>query len=811
MIGPADMPAALHVPPYLSAGLTRVVTQADKPVQVPALLKGLAPGARPDLAVVSLAGHQLALALAGLAAHRPRALLVLSPPAPTAHPETDAALCRAWAMEHQCVLLGPRSLGIQRPHRQLNLSVTPKLALPGKVALVSQSDAIVSAVLDWAHDADLGFSTVVAVGDQAHLSAAQVLDYLATDPRTDSIAVYLESVASARALSSALRAAAAVKPVVVLKSGEGSRNPNSQSDAVFNALLRRGGAVRVPYFIQLFSSIKVLRSPVRPKGRRIAVLSNGSGPPQLALDIMGEGAAVLRSEFTLATTQALSSFLEEGADVRNPVVTRAALTPQIMAGILDVLTDDAGVDGVLVLLAPDSRVDMPAVVDQVVDSASKASKPIMACLMGESTMRPLRHRLDEAGIPSFRTPEAATNAFGILAAYHYNQMLSRQTLPPEPLSRPPRIQQARALVAGVLETGRRALSEEECARLLECFHVPLDLLPQGAEFPGLQHVDDVPMAILVGHDERCGPFINFGSGGRTAISARDRAVELPPLNRFLARQLVERSVVWRRALAQQISPAAYERLQDVLEHLSDLVCMMPEVRQVRIDPLWAGNMSLFAQSIQIDIEFSSLSGPPEACGYGHMAIHPYPRQMVQSRQFPDGSTWMLRPIRPEDAEPLQVFVRGLSDESRYMRFVSMLRELTPSMLARYTRIDYDREVALVATVQVPNPAHRGHPQEQIIGFAHYLRNPDGRGAEYALVIADSWQRHGLGRQLLQGLIQVARVQRLDYIEGFVLASNRPMLGLMTHMGFTNDPDEEDPTMRRVWLSLPDAPSGQDAF
>jgi acetyltransferase len=220
-----------------------------------------------------------------------------------------------------------------------------------------------------------------------------------------------------------------------------------------------------------------------------------------------------------------------------------------------------------------------------------------------------------------------------------------------------------------------------------------------------------------------------------------------------------------------------------------------------IDPLWAGNTRLFAQSVQIDVARSVLKALPEQSGYRHMAIHPYPRQLVQEKAFKDGSPWMMRPIRPEDAEPLQRFVRELSDESRYMRFVSMLRELTPSMLARYTRIDYDRELALVATVQIPNPEHRGHPQEEIIGFAHYLRNPDGRGAEYALVIADNWQRHGLGRELLQGLLQAAREQHLAYIEGFVLAANRPMLGLMTRMGFHNDPDMDDPALRRVWLSL----------
>ena len=184
-----------------------------------------------------------------------------------------------------------------------------------------------------------------------------------------------------------------------------------------------------------------------------------------------------------------------------------------------------------------------------------------------------------------------------------------------------------------------------------------------------------------------------------------------------------------------------------------------------------------------------------------MAIHPYPARLVQVRRFADGIPWVLRPIRPEDAEPLQEFIRGLSERSRYMRFVSMMRELTPRMVSRYTQVDYHRELALVAATQVPNPANRGHPREVLVGFAPPAQS--GRpGAEYALVIGDGWQRRGPGpRQLMSALIDAAREQGLEYIDGLVLSTNRPMLALMTSLGFTNDADPEDPTMRRVWSTL----------
>lgn len=358
------------------------------------------------------------------------------------------------------------------------------------------------------------------------------------------------------------------------------------------------------------------------------------------------------------------------------------------------------------------------------------------------------------------------------------------------------------MISGIQGQRRHSLTEDECRSLLDCFHVPLQYEAATGELTQNQPDDSLPMCIKVCLDDKMGPYITFGPGGQDVLFAGAyTATELPPLNRYLARKLVLRSSVWQSGLSRQMTPAAFELLIDLLERISELASELPALESLVIDPLFADDTQLLAYNVQITLTNESMLVLPETTGYRHMAIHPYPRRLVQAKAFKDGSPWMLRPIRPEDAEPLQEFVRDLSDESRYMRFVSMMRELTPRMLERYTRIDYDRELALVATVQVPNPEHRGHPREQIIGFAHYLRNADGRGAEYALVIGDAWQRRGLGKQLMGGLIEAALNQGLTYIDGVVLATNRPMLSLMAHLGFRNDYDQEDPTMRRVWLDL----------
>lgn len=802
----ADRPLALaeEPPRWLRSSLTVVDASSGAALAMPETLCGVAPASRLDLALLCIDPARLDEVLPQLEPYRPRSLVILPHEQHSDAPQQDIDRCRAWGIAHDCAVLGPRSFGIQRPHLGLNFSHQPHTPLGGRVALVTQSRSITAAVLDWARDIHLGFSAVVSLGDEAGVDVSDVLDYLSMDARTDSIALYLEEPTSSRRFTSALRAVASVKPVVVLKVGNNA-GPDSAEDIVFNALLRRVGAVRVRYFVQLFSALKVLVYTRRPRGRRIALFSNGKGASQLALDVMGEAESVSRADLSQASIKALSDLLEPGSDARNPVVTYSRLDAEVVQKVVGILTADAGVDGVLVLLCPDPLSDIEGAARQLAHMAPEARKPIITCFLGDAGMRPLRHILDSVGTPAFRTPESAANAFGILGAYHYNQMLSQQILPPEPLGKLPRLDDARRIVGTAQRERRRVLTQQECQQLLDCFHMPMRYAHGHVmvdDTPEDPYDDPLPMAIRASRDHKFGPYIVFGSGAQDALLAiEQRAVELPPLNSYLARKLVQRSSLWHRALLRQITPAAFDCLIETLERVSQMVSELPGLEAIVIDPLYANVDSLVASSVRMELNSASMLVLPETTGYGHMAIHPYPRRLVQAKVFKDGQPWSLRPIRPEDAEPLQAFIRGLSDKSRYMRFVSMLRELTPRMLARYTRIDYDRELALVATVQVPNPEHRGHPREQIIGFAHYLRNPDGRGAEYALVIADDWQRRGLGAQLMRGLIDAAQEQGLTYIDGLVLAANRPMLSLMTYLGFQNDPDEEDPTMRRVWLDL----------
>ena len=177
-----------------------------------------------------------------------------------------------------------------------------------------------------------------------------------------------------------------------------------------------------------------------------------------------------------------------------------------------------------------------------------------------------------------------------------------------------------------------------------------------------------------------------------------------------------------------------------------------------------------------------------------MATHPYPAELVTTWRLADGSSVGLRPIRPEDAQMEQEFVKNLSAGSRYFRFMNTVRELTPAMLARFTQIDYEREMAFVAVLEEGG-------RETEIAVARYVTNPDGETCEFAIVVADSWQHKGLGRRMLELLIEVARSRGLKAMVGHILAANQPMLALCGKLGFQIKDHPEDMTLKRATLLL----------
>jgi acetyltransferase len=292
-------------------------------------------------------------------------------------------------------------------------------------------------------------------------------------------------------------------------------------------------------------------------------------------------------------------------------------------------------------------------------------------------------------------------------------------------------------------------------------------------------------------DSVFGPAITFGTGGTAVEVYADRAVALPPLNAVLADDLVHDTRASRLLDAfRNMPPVDRAALQEVLLRVSELVCELPEILEMDINPLLADESGAIALDARIAIGRADRALPR----YGHMAIHPYPVQFVTEWTAPDGERVTVRPIRPEDAEIEREFVKQLSPEAKYFRFMNSLRELTPQMLARFTQIDYDREMALVATT-----ARDGREAE--IGVARYVTHPDGSSCEFAIVVSDEWRKRGLGRYLMARLIEIARSRGLARMSGDILAANHPMLALVVSLGFAVEDSPGESGVRRVTLAL----------
>ncbi len=831
---------------------------------------------RADLAIIALPPGDVAAALEVAGRIKCRAALVVSSGTSAA----QAAELHRLAQRHGMHLLGPNCMGFQNPRRGLNASLAGRLAAPGHLALVSQSGALTASILDWAQQNAVGFSSVVSLGPNTAVDLAEVLDYLAHDAHTHSIVVYMEGISDARRFMSALRAAANAKPVVVLKAGhKAGGNQAAQthsgtivgSDDVFDAALRRAGAVRVRSFVQLFSAAKCLASRYRAVGKRLAIVTNGGGPGVLAADWISEIGLQLGT-LGPASTSALQPQLSALATLTDLVDLSEEASPAHYRAAVQAASADPQVDGVLVIHSPKGGCDAAAIATALAEAMPGMSKPLLTCWMGDASVGAARTLLNAAAIPTFRTPEAAVGAFGNIASFYQNQRLLQQTPPPLSALAQPDIEGARLLIESVLAERRKVLTEMESKALLAAFHIPVTqtLLARSPveammiatqlgypvalkiDSPDISHKSDVdgvalnissavgvrdayndmvarvaqqmPQARIQGvtvqnmarhqrgreiciglvTDDPFGPVIAFGAGGTMIELLNDRAMELPPLNQFLARSLVERSRV-AETLGEWRGASAVDRnaLEQVLMRVSEMVCALPQLREMDINPLIVDASGAVAVDARIAIDSAPAVHSGRSPGYPHLAILPYPAHIEHVWPLRGGGQYTVRAIRPDDGEMLQTLVRGLSAESRYFRYVSMLSELPPSMLARFALMDYDREMALVAVFKERSVAADGSitETERILGVSRFVANPDSTSCEFSLVVADAYSGQGLGTRLMRSIMEVARDKGLSRIEGLVLANNPGMLKLMRSLGFTVQPFAEDPDFRLVAHAL----------
>ncbi len=760
--------------------------------------------------------------------------------------------------------IGPNCLGVMRPSIGLNATFNNGGATGGSLALVSQSGALCTAILDWAKSNDVGFSSVVSTGISADVKFGDILDYLESDPRTDSILLYIEGVQNARGFMSSLRAAARIKPVIVMKVGRhetGSKAAMSHtgalvgSDDAFDAALKRAGVIRVETFGQLFATARALASRYKKAyGSRLAIVTNGGGPGVMAADRAAD-LNIQLAELSESSLTALNEFLPPTWSHGNPVDVIGDATPERYQQAVSVCLRDANVDGVLVILTPQAMTNPTEVAKAIISLAEQSTKPILTCWMGRNQVDEGRKLFVQGRIPDFRTPEAAVEAFSYMAAYHRNQQLLVQAPGSLGHQEEPDIEGSHIIIESVLSERRQVLTELESKALLGAFQIPIAttalarspnealVIAESLGFPvamkinspDISHKSDVggvrlnlhnaqviraafkeilveaqkhrPDARMDGvtvsrmrrspnarelmlgviRDPVFGPVITFGAGGTAVEVIGDRAVSLPPLNRYLARTLIQGTRV-NKLLGKfrRMPPINMDALESVLLRVSEMVCELPWLQEMDINPLIVDEIGAVAVDARVVVDYYS----PAPDRYAHMAIHPYPSHLVSHWQLPDGTDVTIRPIRPEDAKIEDDFVRNLSDQAKYFRFMQALHELTPTMLIRFTQIDYDREMAFIAVIHQDG-------KEIELGVARYAINPDGHTCEFAIVIADEWQHRGFGHKLMQSLMDAARARGLKLMQGEVLTNNSNMLKLVQKLGFEMKVSPEDHNIMAV--------------
>ena len=813
-----------------------------------------------DLAVVATPAAGIPAIAEACGEHGVKAMIILSAgfrevgPAGRHLEDKVLEIARSYGIR----ILGPNCLGLIRPHSNLNATFGNNNAIPGNLALVSQSGALCTAILDWAEQRHIGFSAVVSTGISTDLDFGNILDYLISDPRTDSILLYIEGLRDARRFMTGLRAAARVKPVIAIKVGrhsEGAKASMSHTgalvggDEAFSAALDRSGVVRVQTIRQLFAAASVLSSRYRVCGERLAVVTNGGGPGVFAADHLADLGLKLAA-LSDATHAELNKRLPSTWSKGNPVDVIGDAPPERYVAAVDLCLKDEGVDGVVVILTPQAMTRALEVAEALIALTEQHVKPIFTVWMGGEQVETSRRAFSKARVPTFTTPEAAVDAVHYLTTYQANQKLLLQ-VPPKSAHRhqKPAVDAARLIIEGALARQRKVLTEPESIALLGAFQIPtvrngIARSPEEALVlatsigfpvalkiysPEISHKSDVGGVLLninnahmvrgayrelmeqvassrpdaridgvtvekmhhsrngrelmigIIDDPVFGPVISFGGGGTAVEVMKDSAVALPPLNNRLARDLINRTRVSKILGRFRHMPAAdIDALVDVLLRVSAMACELPWLKEMDINPLILDEHGVIAVDARIRVDFPRPSTDP----YSHMAIHPYPAHLTTNIQLPDGTDILVRPIRPEDAEIEQEFIRNLSKQSKYFRFMQSIQELTPEMLVRFTQIDYDQEMALIAV-------NERSGREEELGVARYVTNSDRVSCEFALVISDAWQHRGIGHRLMNLLMKVARDRGLETIEGEVLSANSKMLDLLRSLDFRiyNVPDD----------------------
>jgi acetyltransferase len=624
------------------------------------------------------------------------------------------------------------------------------------------------------------------------------------------------------------------------------------SDDVYDAVIRRAGMLRVLSTEGLFSAVETLARARNLHGERLTIITNGGGPGVMATDalISAHGKMAVMSETTL---HQLDAILPATWSHGNPVDIIGDAPVERYVQAMEVLLQDPQADAVLLIHAPTAIVPSADIANAIVPLAQRASRNILSCWLGGDSVAQAKNIFSQAGLPSYETPEEAVQGFMQIAQYRHNQNLLMQVPPSIPGDFAPDREAVRSILQDALNAGRQMLSEPEAKAILAAYGIPtvktrvahsIDeaiLCAQSIGFPvalkilspDITHKSDVggvvldletpeavreagkamfkrlqalkPEADLQGFsvqamarrpeahelivgvttDPVFGPVILFGQGGTAVEVINDHAIGLPPLNAVLAGDMVAQTRVAKLLAGYRGRPPVdMDAIYRTLIQISHLITDTAEIIELDINPLLADHTGVIALDARIKI--AKMKSP--VSGLERLAIRPYPEELEQTIDW-QGQPLLLRPIKPEDGAAHLAFFAALDAEDVRYRMFTNLRELQPAQLARMTQIDYDREMAFIATRDDAN----GTPET--LAVARVISDPDNDQAEFAIIVRSDLKGLGLGSILMTKLISYCRQRGTREIVGDALSHNIRLLNMVKKCGFDVMSRPGDGTMK----------------
>jgi len=758
---------------------------------------------------------------------------------------------KAIAREYGIRIIGPNCLGFMRPSLNLNASFASKMALPGRIAFISQSGALGTAVLDWSVKQNVGFSYFACIGSMLDVGFHDLIDFCGQDSSTSSIVIYMESLANARKFMSAARAFARTKPIIVLKAGRSSEGAAAAAshtgtlagnDTVFDAAFKRAGVMRVKTVEELFNCAQTLSMQPRPSGNRLAIVTNAGGPGVIATDHLVERGGKL-AQLGDETMKKLNEILPGAWSHSNPVDVLGDADEERYKLATQICMEDPGVDGLLVLLTPQAMTNAAEVARNLVSMPTRHRKTLLTSFMGEDDVNTGVEILEQGNIPAFNAPEAAVDCFMNMYSYSRNLKLLYETPKSIPHEFSPRTEENRKLIEKVTSENRSTLTQAEAREFLGNYDIPVirSEIARTAEetraaaekvgfpvaisilSPDVLHKTDVgglelnirnaadaeaaykhitervkkqlPEADIQGvvvaemlskryeliigasKDPIFGPTIVFGMGGVAVEVFKDTNIGLPPMNMAVAERLIEDTKIYTLLKGYRgIKGVDISLLQFLIVKFAYLLIHFPVVKEIDINPYAVDHEEGAVLDAKVILDEKVIG--KELKPFSHLVISPYPQEYSSEFTMKNGEKVILRPIRPED-EPLEgEMFTTFSERTQRFRFFELIKDITHEMLIRYTQIDYDREMAIIAE----HTDEQG--KKQMLGVVRLIADPYNETAEFAIVVGDPWQGQGLGNRFTDVILDIARDRGIKKVTANVLKDNFIMKHIFEKRGFT---------------------------